>query len=199
MQKTGIKILDQTLDMIDWMKLPSYKRFRLRYGKRKAKILRDYIIFPLFGVESINKLRGKIGYRVEEIYEVLRLGYDWQKLVREVSRLILQKVVRQCNESNIRYKVIFSVDDTYDEKTGKEMEKIAVIKDHHDGRRKKVYNPVVLYCTIKSDKQEMSFPLDMMLWQQEKRKSKKRKKKKDNSLQALAASREDDRKLSEVL
>lgn len=176
MNQIGITIIDEAIGRIKWMDLAAYRNFLCRFGARKARILRDYIIFPIFGLQTVNQLKGKTAYSHKEIYELLQLKFHWQKLIQQVAREILKEFYLQREklpaERKIRAKIMFSTDDTYDEKTGKNMEGSSVIKDHHDGAMKTLYNPVVLYCTIDWFGDIFSFPLDLEVWQQ-KSKSKK--------------------------
>lgn len=178
MDKTGIEFLDKVFARIRWMKIPAYRRFYGRYGARKARILRDYVIFPLFGIKTIRQLRGKTPYRIEEIYEVLRLVFDWRKLIIAISRMILQEIIEEYEklpeDKKSRVKITFSIDDTYDAKSGSEMEGTATINDHHDGIVKRLYNPVLLYCVVDWMGKQFCFPLDMALWQQRKKRGRKR-------------------------
>ena len=178
MKLTGIGILDQALQQIAWMKLPSYRRFRLRYGERKARILRDYIIFPLFGIEKVSRLKGKVPYRIQEVYEVLRLLFRFPQLVRDVARSVLRQQVAVyyslSAEERSRVKFTLIADDTYDPKTGQYQEGAAELTDHHDGQVKKLYNPVVIYCRIDGLGEQLCFPLDLDVWQQQKRQRRSR-------------------------
>ena len=178
MDKTGIEFIDKVFSKISWMKIAAYRRFYGRYGKRKARILRDYIIFPLFGIKTIRQLQNKVPYRIEEVYEVLRLGYDWRKLIIAIAREVLQEIIFSYNklpeDKKTRVKITFSVDDTYDPKTGSKMEGAATINDHHDGIVKRLYNPVLLYCTVDWMGKRFCFPLDLQLWQQRKKPGRKR-------------------------
>lgn len=165
-REIGIPLLDSVLEILPWNKVSEYGKIIDLYGEEKAEILRDLILFPLLGFNSISDLSESTPYGKDQLYMIYNdKRIDWIHFLEEFTMQLFMSMLKLFKHGKpwyqSRYRIRLINDDTLLERWSLKMTNTMNLYDHSKKRYTYAQNVMTLMVTFGDDK--FGFPLMVRL------------------------------------